>query len=107
MRLSCVHADFGKEFPSPTLQRGPCSNCPSLSKLCAVPLALQNRALFEGEREGRKGAEGQKKKKVKTSQASSVNTGWTNECDLAGNWQLQLETPQAPNPEAIEEALSA
>ena len=44
--LTLFHADFGKEFPS----RMP------LSKLCAVPFALQNRAPFQGGK-GRKGAE--------------------------------------------------
>ena len=47
--LTFFHADFGKEIPSRTLWRGPSWNCP-LSKLCTVPFALQNRALFEGEK---------------------------------------------------------
>ena len=53
--LTFFHADFGKEFPSRTLER----SIPELplSKLCAVPFALQNRALFEGEKMARKCAE--------------------------------------------------
>ena len=47
-KTTFFHADFGKEIPSRTLWRGRSWNCPS-PKLCAVPFALQNRALFEGE----------------------------------------------------------
>ena len=42
-------ANFRKEFPSRNFRKGPSWNCP-FSKLCAVPLALQNRAFFEGEK---------------------------------------------------------
>ena len=41
--------NFGKEFPSRNSCRGRPWNCP-LCKLCAVPLALQNRAVSEGEK---------------------------------------------------------
>ena len=53
--LTFFYADFGKEFPCRTFWERSILRLP-LSKLCAVPLALQNRALFEG-RKGRKGAE--------------------------------------------------
>ena len=48
--LTLFQADFGKEFPSWTLfvERSILSLL--LSKLCAVRFALQNRALFEGEK---------------------------------------------------------
>ena len=46
--LIFFHADFGKEVPSRIFWR----SIPELplSKLCTVPFALQNRALFEGEK---------------------------------------------------------
>ena len=46
--LTFFHADFGKEFLPELVERS-ILKLP-LSKLCAVPFALQNRALFEGQK---------------------------------------------------------
>ena len=47
--LTFFYADFGKEFPSPNFLERSILRLP-LSKLCDVPFALLNRALFEGEK---------------------------------------------------------
>ena len=53
--LTIFYADFGKEFPSRTLWRGPPSNCPSPSSVLC--LLLYRTELFSRRRKGRKGAE--------------------------------------------------
>ena len=82
-RLTCFHADFGKEFASRTLCRGPSQDLKPLSKLCAMPIALRSRALLEGKR-GRKSAkkkrgrgvaskgDAREKVRAKTSQSTTA-----------------------------------
>ena len=78
LSLTCFHADFGREFSFLNIVERSILKLP-LSELCAITLALQNRALFEGERRAKrcgekgrglpaKGAKGKKGKKgrVKT-----------------------------------------
>ena len=86
--LTFFHADFGKEFPSPILWRGPFLKLP-LSKLCTVPFALQNRALFEGEKgakrcpeKGRNRGGQQRGQKGKKDAWKQVRLGSRQSCHL-------------------------
>ena len=55
VQLTFFHADFGKEFPSRNLWRGPSLNCPSPSS--ALCLLLYRTEQFSRGRKGRKCAE--------------------------------------------------
>ena len=76
--LTFFHADFGKEFPGPKFVGRSILKLP-LSKLCAVPFAL-NRAFLVVLKQGEEQewpAKGQKEKKghVKTGQVTSQSDG--------------------------------
>ena len=87
--VNSFHADFGKEFPSRNLWRGPSWNCPSPSP-CAVPFALQNKALF-GRGVANKG--GKKERRMREDRSEKVNSSDAFEVRILATKTSRPRTP--------------